>query len=117
MEMDTKRIIKQSLYKLIMEQGVLSSRENVLNAGTEDNFDNKVYVRKFSVDIPVDGTRVRMISLASDDKDFSDVDADFIRIGFKNPNNQWSNLFIDEVPSDILIQISYFFSIPNASTL
>lgn len=114
--MDITNIIKHHLYDRVMTDGKLSERENVLNAGTNYNFDDKVYVRKFPVEIPVHGTKIKMISLASNDVEFSDVNADNIRIGFQNANKQWSNLFIDEVPSDILMEMSYYFSIPNAST-
>ena len=107
--MDITNIIKHHLYDRVMTDGKLSERENVLNAGTNDNFDDKV-------EIPVHGTKIKMISLASNDVEFSDVNADNIRIGFQNANKQWSNLFIDEVPSDILMEMSYYFSIPNAST-
>lgn len=115
--MDIKSIIKLNLYELLFTKGKLSSREDVMTVDSDDNLENKVYVRKLPVHIPTNGTTIRMISLASDDENFADVDADHIRIGFENHNKQWSNLFIDEVPEDMLNNISYYFSAPNSSTL
>ena len=114
--MDIKEIIKKNLYDLLFTKGKLSTRENVLTADSEDNIENKVYVRKLPVHIPTNGTTIKMISLASDDENFSDVDADNIRIGFENYNKQWANMFIDEVSEDILNNISYYFAAPNSST-
>ena len=116
MNMEIKTIIKKNLYDLLFTKGKLSSRENVLTVDSEDNMENKVYVRKLPVHIPVMGTTIRMISIASDDENFSDVNADDIRIGFENCNKQWTNLFIDEVPDAMFDNISFFFSVPNAST-
>lgn len=116
MNMEIKTIIKKNLYDLLFTKGKLSSRENVLTVDSEDNMENKVYVRKLPVHIPVTGTTIRMISIASDNENFSDVNADDIRIGFENCNKQWTNLFIDEVPDAMLDNISFFFSVPNSST-
>lgn len=110
-----KKTIKTKIYQILCNQGVLDTRENVTYEFTDERIENKMFVRKLPVDIPVSGTTVKMISLASDRNDFSDVDCDDIRIGCVNYNNQWTNLFINEVPGEILSQISFSFDVQHTS--
>ena len=54
-------------------------------------------MKKYPVDIPMDGTELKMISIASDDADFTNDADENIRFGFVNSRKNWTNLFIDEL--------------------
>lgn len=104
-----KQAIKEKLFKKLMTDGVLSTRENVMDEFTADKIENRMFVKKIPVEIPLNEANidnvVKMVSVASDSEDFSDVDADNIRIGFENSRGMWSNLFVDEVSDAILLFI------------
>ncbi len=97
----SKEIFKKKVYDLLLEQGQMSTRENVMEQFTADKFENKIYVKKYPVDIPMDGTELKMISIASDDADFTNDADENIRFGFVNSRKNWTNLFIDELTPEM----------------
>lgn len=96
-----KELFKKKVYDLLLEQGQMTTRENVMEQSTADKFENKIYVKKYPVDIPMDGTELKMISIASDDADFTNDADENIRFGFVNSRKNWTNLFIDELTPEM----------------
>ena len=96
-----KEAFKKKIYDLLLEQGQMSTRDNVMEQFTADKFENKIYVKKYSVDIPMNGTALKMISIASDDADFTNDADENIRFGFVNSCKVWTNLFIDELTPEM----------------
>ena len=95
--MTKKEQLIKVIYDKIMKSGSISSRGNELYTQTADRIENKIYVRKLPVsNLRIDGTSVRMLSIASDDMSFSQTTVDDVRIGCENPSKVWSNVFATE---------------------
>lgn len=101
--MTKKEQLIKVIYDRIMKFGSISSRGNELYSQTAERIENKIYVRKLPVsNLRIDGTSVRMLSIASDDMSFSQTTVDDVRIGCENPSKVWSNVFATECDEEFL---------------
>ena len=95
--MTKKEQLIKVIYDRIMKYGSIASRGNELYSQTAERIENKIYVRKLPVsNLRIDGTSVRMLSIASDDMSFSQTTVDDVRIGCENSSKVWSNVFATE---------------------
>ena len=95
--MTKKEQLIKTIYDRIMKFGSISSRANELYSQTDERIENKIYVRKLPVsNLRINGTSVRMLSIASDDMSFSQTTVDDVRIGCENSSKVWSNVFATE---------------------
>ena len=101
--MERKEKLTSMLYELIMEKGTVSTRANELYTQTDERIENKVYVKKFQTDdLTIEGTKVKILSVASEDETFSHTSSADVRIGCENRNNVWTNVFATECDEDFL---------------
>lgn len=104
--MTKKEQLIKVIYDRIMKYGSISSRGNELYSQTAERIENKIYVRKLPVsNLRIDGTSVRMLSIASDDMSFSQTTVDDVRIGCENHSKVWSNVFATECDEEFLSTI------------
>lgn len=104
--MDNKNKLIKVIYDRIMERGTISSRANELYTQTDERIENKIFVRKLPVaNLRIDGSSVKMISVASDDMTFTQTTTDDVRIGCENSSKVWSNVFATECSEEFLKSI------------
>ena len=103
--------LSEKLYRVVMENGILSSKENVMDVPTIDRIENKVYVKKLPIEIPTSGTTVMMVSVAGSKEDLSDTRPADVRVGCVNRENKWTNVFAEELPEPVKRDILFFFDI------
>ena len=104
--MNKKEILIKKLYDSIMENGTLSTRANELYDKTDERIENKIYVKKVNTDFYINGTSVKMLSIASDNESFSGTSTADVRIGCENRNNTWTNIFATECDGALLDAIN-----------
>lgn len=92
--------LKQSIFEAVINNGVESSKPNILG---NDPMEDKVYTKILNVNSDYDGVEVACVSLTTDTPSFDTItDNDSVRVNVKNRDGVWCNLFINEIPKDML---------------
>lgn len=97
--------LKQSIFEAVINNGVESSKPNILG---NDPMEDRVYTKILNVNSDYDGVEVACVSVTNDTPSFDTItDNDTVRINVKNRDGVWCNMFINEVPKDMLEFIYY----------
>ena len=92
--------LKQSIFEAVINNGVESSKPNILG---NDPMEDRVYTKILNVNSDYDGVEVACVSVTTDNPSFDTItDNDSVRINVKNRDGVWCNMFINEVPNDML---------------
>ena len=92
--------LKQSIFEAVINNGVESSKPNILG---NDPMEDRVYTKILNVNSDYDGVEVACVSVTTDSPSFDAItDNDSVRINIKNRDGVWCNMFINEVPKDML---------------
>ena len=92
--------LKQSIFEAVINNGVESSKPNILG---NDPMEDRVYTKILNVNSDYDGVEVACVSVTTDTPSFDTItDNDSVRINVKNRDGVWCNMFINEVPNDML---------------
>lgn len=90
------------IYTYLISNCPVTDRSNTLNTTTRQDFENRIYTKKKPLSLDYQGYSIQMISISSDTQDFSGALKSDVRIGFLNGQGAWCNLFLDEVPDDLV---------------
>lgn len=109
------KIAKDSIFKTIMLNGVMSAKDDIISNDPED----RVYTKRINIgkdycskDFSI--VEVVCVSVTSDNKDMAGVTARNVRFNMKNSRGQWVNLFMHEAPKD-LIAFVHRHIVPNST--
>ena len=92
--------LKQSIFEAVINNGVESSKPNILG---NNPMEDRVYTKILNVNSDYDGVEVACVSVTTDSPSFDTItDNDSVRINVKNRDGVWCNMFINEVPKDML---------------
>ena len=92
--------LKQSIFEAVINNGVESSKPNILG---NNPMEDRVYTKILNVNSDYDGVEVACVSVTTDNPSFDTItDNDSVRINVKNRDGVWCNMFINEVPKDML---------------
>lgn len=99
------RLKKNLIFNKILENGINTTKADILNV--ENPMEDKVYTKRININKPYkDGVQIMAVSLTTDTNNFTPSNTDIsirkVRVNTKNAFNMWLNLFIDEVPNDII---------------
>lgn len=92
--------LKQSIFEAVINNGVESSKPNILG---NNPMEDRVYTKILNVNSDYDGVEVACVSVTTDNPSFDTITYnDSVRINVKNRDGVWCNMFINEVPKDML---------------
>jgi hypothetical protein len=91
--------LENGILGLILVNGVDSSKADVLG---ENPMEDKVYTKKIKIGKIYNSVEIEYVTLTSDDPLFTNISLDNVRVNTKNRNGKWCNLFIKEIPVDML---------------
>ena len=96
--------LKKEIFNAIINKGMESSRADIFG---ENPMEDKVYTRRININSEygegINTTEIVCVSITSDTPCFDTItDNDKVRINTKNPHGAWCNLFINEVPKEML---------------
>lgn len=99
-----KNELKNSILKSIITNGIESSKADIFG---DNPMEDKVYTKRININAEfgegINTTEIVCVSLTSDTPSFDTItDNDKVRINTKNPHGAWCNLFINEVPKEML---------------
>lgn len=98
--------LQNAIHKLLLEKGVTSEKGDILSDNPEEE---KVYAKRVNIDKQFgdgpDAVDVSCVSITSSRPFDNREDIPSIhnvRVNTKNSQGEWCNLFLNEVPSDLL---------------
>ena len=107
MKANKKEQLISKIFEKVMSDGTRGTRANEMYSSTDERLENKIYVVKMGVEIPVSGSTVKMVSVHSDAEDFSGATVRDMRIGCEEPHHKiWSNIYATEAPDEIIEAIA-----------
>ena len=100
--MNKKQTIEK-IYDVLTQQGVLSSKPDVLGA---DPVEDEVYTKRLNVNKTIgegpDTIDLVCVTLSSSDEQFGNTSPSDVRLNTKNIRDQWCNIFICEATDEML---------------
>lgn len=92
--------LKQIILENIIDKGIETSKNNILGNNT---IEDKVYTKKINVNAQYNGMNIVCISITNDTPIFNkQINNNNIRVNMKNHNGVWCNLFINEIPKNMM---------------
>ena len=92
----------EKIFHYLMENGTVSERGDIF---AFDPMNKKVYTKKLKIGKNIGEIEIVYVTITSDDKNFSDVSINNMRINTKNVYDTWLNLFANEADDLILNKI------------
>ena len=95
----------RKLFDYVMKNGVVSSKKSILSyiKGNPE----MVYTKKVVVKLPfkISSCSVKSISITSQNKDFTDVSPNDLRVNFTNVFDKWVNVYASSLSSETIENI------------
>lgn len=98
--MEERELLIKKLYNYVISKGKKTSKPDILNS------DDKVYTKKVSVDLKVEGANVKYISVTGYNADMKDTNSNDLRINIQNFNKRFHNLFVSSISDNLLKKIA-----------